>query len=228
MKLLLAAAVLLAGALTPAVAQADDPLEYVALGDSSAAGPLIPHQISLVCLRSGLNYPHQAAERLGAKLTDVSCSGAVVFPEPYGTSGEDRFTAGGTDQLADRIAAAGPSVGRALDAIHAKAPNAKVLVTGYGTYIKPGGCYPLVPAWARDADYLQASVDRLNAMLAEQAAAHGATYVDLRTPSIGHDACARTSTRWLDGLFPGSAAAPLHPSALGMANFGAIVAAAAR
>lgn len=275
MKLsLLAAATVLAGVLTPAVAQADDPYEYVALGDSSAAGPLIPHQIDLVCLRSGVNYPHVAAGKLAAKLTDVSCSGAVVpdftgkqfgfvapqfdslkpstdlvtvaiggndtglvsaalscinaFPEPYGTSCKDRFTAGGKDQLAERIAAAGPSVGKALDAIRTKAPNAKVLVTGYGTYIRPGGCYPLVPAWARDADYLQASVDRLNAMLAEQAARHGATYVDLRTPSIGHDACAPSSTRWLEGLFPGSAAAPLHPSALGMANFGAIVAAAAR
>jgi hypothetical protein len=71
-----AAAVLLGGLLAPASA-ADDPLEYVAIGDSSAAGPLIPWQIDLACLRSSVNYPHIAAQKLGAKLTDVTCSGAT-------------------------------------------------------------------------------------------------------------------------------------------------------
>ncbi|HWM73940.1 MAG TPA: GDSL-type esterase/lipase family protein, partial [Nocardioides sp.] len=103
----------------------------------------------------------------------------------------------------------------------------KILVTGYGTYVRPNGCYPLIPVWAVDANYLQATIDRLNAMLAAQSAAHGAQYVDLRTPSIGHDACAPVSQRWLEGLIPSSVAAPLHPSARGMAAFGTIVAAAA-
>nr|WP_238155500.1 hypothetical protein [Kribbella soli] len=56
---------------------------------------------------------------------------------------------------------------------------------------------------------------------------HGAQYVDLRTPSIGHDACAPITQRWLEGLIPTSAAAPLHPSARGMQAFGELVAAAA-
>lgn len=265
-----AAAVLLTGLLAPAAAHAAEPLEYVAIGDSSAAGPLIPWQIDLACLRSGVNYPHVAAQELGAQLKDVTCSGAVIpdftgkqfgflppqfaalksttdlvtvaiggndtglvtaalscinlLPSPLGTSCKARFTAGGKDQLAARITATGPAVGAALDRIHQLAPNAKVLVTGYGTYIRPGGCYPLVPVWAVDADYLQATVDRLNTMLAQQAAAHGAQYVDLRTPSIGHDACAPVGSRWLEGLIPSSIAAPLHPSAAGMAAFGRIVA----
>ncbi|WBQ04654.1 SGNH/GDSL hydrolase family protein [Kribbella sp. CA-293567] len=274
------AAALLTGLLVsaPAVAQAADPLEtapleYVAIGDSSAAGPLIPWQIDLACLRSSVNYPHIAAKQLGARLTDVSCSGAVVpdftskqfgfvppqfsalklttdlvtvaiggndtglvtaalscinlLPAPAGVSCKSRFTAGGKDQLAARITAAGPSVGAALDRIRQLSPNAKILVTGYGTYIRPNGCYPLVPVWPVDANYLQATVDRLNTMLAQQAAAHGAEYVDLRTPSIGHDACAPSSQRWLEGLVPSSIAAPLHPSQAGMAAFGRIVAARA-
>lgn len=257
----------------PATA-AGDPLEYVAIGDSSAAGPLIPWQIDLACLRSGANYPHVAAEALGAKLTDVTCSGAAVpdftgkqfgfvapqfsalksttdlvtvaiggndtglvaaalscinvLPEPLGTSCKDRFTAGGKDQLAAKITATGPAVGAALDQIRALAPHAKVLVTGYGTYIRPNGCFPLVPVWPEDANYLQATVDRLNTMLAQHAAAHGAHYVDLRTPSIGHDACSPVASRWLEGLIPSSVAAPLHPSAAGMAAFGQIVATEAR
>ncbi|TCC64688.1 SGNH/GDSL hydrolase family protein [Kribbella pittospori] len=268
---LLAVGVLLAGVVTSPVAQAAAP-EYVALGDSSAAGPLIPPQINLPCLRSGVNYPHIAAERLGARLTDVTCSGAVIpdfsgkqfgfvppqydalkpstdvvtvaiggndiglvsaalscinlLPPPAGTSCKARFTSGGKDQLAARIDATAPAFGQALDPIKQLAPNARVLVTRYGTYIRPNGCYPVIPVWPVDANYLQATVDRLNTMLAEQSAAHGAQYVDLRTPSIGHDACAPVSQRWLEGLIPSSAAAPLHPSARGMAAFGALVAAA--
>ena len=58
-------------------AQADDTLDYVALGDSAAAGPLIPNQDpALWCLRSDQNYPQVAAKLLGARLTDVTCSGS--------------------------------------------------------------------------------------------------------------------------------------------------------
>jgi lysophospholipase L1-like esterase len=60
---------------TPAAA-ARHAVGYVALGDSSAAGPLIPNQIDPVCYRSDHDWPHQLAARLGAALTDVTCSGA--------------------------------------------------------------------------------------------------------------------------------------------------------
>ncbi|HEY3560069.1 MAG TPA: SGNH/GDSL hydrolase family protein [Kribbella sp.] len=271
---LLAAGVLVAGLVSgPGVARADGPLEYVALGDSSAAGPLIPPQVDVPCLRSGVNYPQVAAAELGAELTDVTCSGAVIpdfsgkqfgfkapqydaltpatdlvtvaiggndtglvaaalscinlLPPPAGASCKERFTAGGTDQLAARIDATAAPFGQALDRIRQLAPDARVLVTGYGTYIRPNGCYPQIPVWPADANYLQATIDRLNTMLATQAAAHGAHYVDLRTPSIGHDACASITSRWQEGLVPTSAAAPLHPNARGMQAFGELVAAAA-
>ncbi|MDT0609066.1 SGNH/GDSL hydrolase family protein [Streptomyces lancefieldiae] len=58
---------------------AAEPLRYVALGDSYVAAPLVPptDPADLVCLRSLSDYPHIAAKALGAKLTDVSCSGAT-------------------------------------------------------------------------------------------------------------------------------------------------------
>lgn len=55
------------------------PKTMVALGDSFAAGPLIPPQVDerpWGCLRSSLNYAHQVAEALALELTDVTCSGA--------------------------------------------------------------------------------------------------------------------------------------------------------
>ena len=43
----------------------------------------------------------------------------------------------------------------------------------------------------------------------------GATFVDTYTPSIGHDACQHSGTKWVEGLIPTSAAVPMHPNALG-------------
>ncbi|MCW2717710.1 SGNH/GDSL hydrolase family protein [Pseudonocardia sp.] len=71
-------------AATPAAAATDDEPafgSYVALGDSYAAGPLIPLQIGLPpgCLRSNQNYPSKVARVLGiTDFRDVSCSGATT------------------------------------------------------------------------------------------------------------------------------------------------------
>jgi hypothetical protein len=70
---LVAAVTLLALAFAPTARAAD----WVGLGDSFAAGPLIPNQSlsPLGCLRSDHNYAHVAVPA-GASLSDVSCSGA--------------------------------------------------------------------------------------------------------------------------------------------------------
>ncbi|HEY6423808.1 MAG TPA: SGNH/GDSL hydrolase family protein [Pseudonocardiaceae bacterium] len=69
-------------ALQPAAAaQTPSVKHYVALGDSYAAGPLIPVQRTdpIGCERSTNNYPALVAEGLGvADYTDVSCSSAVT------------------------------------------------------------------------------------------------------------------------------------------------------
>jgi len=58
-------------------AHASSGLNYVALGDSYSAGPLDgPTAGNLLCLQSSASYPYDAASYLGAKLTDVTCSGA--------------------------------------------------------------------------------------------------------------------------------------------------------
>jgi lysophospholipase L1-like esterase len=63
---------------TSSVAQADDPPNYVALGDSySAASGVLPVDLSSpLCLRSTRNYPHVLAAKTGATLTDVTCGAA--------------------------------------------------------------------------------------------------------------------------------------------------------
>jgi lysophospholipase L1-like esterase len=64
----------------PAAAETAERIDYVALGDSFAAAPLVPptDPSNLLCLRSLADYPHIAAKAMGATLTDVSCSGATA------------------------------------------------------------------------------------------------------------------------------------------------------
>ncbi len=53
--------------------------QYVALGDSYTAAPLVPSTDTADgCLRSDGNYPHLLAAELGYELTDVSCVGATT------------------------------------------------------------------------------------------------------------------------------------------------------
>ncbi|MCK2219459.1 SGNH/GDSL hydrolase family protein [Actinomadura sp. ATCC 31491] len=51
---------------------------YVAIGSSFAAGPGIPPVVERRAGRSGRNYPHQVADALGLRLTDVTRSGATT------------------------------------------------------------------------------------------------------------------------------------------------------
>jgi lysophospholipase L1-like esterase len=75
---MLALTVLTLSVATPA--RAAEAVHYVALGDSAAAGPLIPHRHGpLICLRSDHNYPSLVAGGLHvADFKDVSCSGATI------------------------------------------------------------------------------------------------------------------------------------------------------
>jgi lysophospholipase L1-like esterase len=72
-RALLVVAIAMLGLAAPASAAT----EYVSLGDSYTAGPLIPLQIPpFGCLKSNNNYSHLASRELGLALTDPSCSGA--------------------------------------------------------------------------------------------------------------------------------------------------------
>lgn len=53
--------------------------EYVAIGDSYTAAPYTAASTADDgCIQSATNYPHQVAAKLGLKLKDVSCGGAVT------------------------------------------------------------------------------------------------------------------------------------------------------
>ncbi len=79
-----------------------------------------------------------------------------------------------------------------------------------------GNCWPTVPLTTGDVAYLNGVEKDLNGMLSSEAAAHGATYVDTFTPSVGHDACRSLGTRWVEPVLPESDAFSVHPNERGM------------
>jgi lysophospholipase L1-like esterase len=126
----------------------------------------------------------------------------------------------GGDRIVDQIAATAPRIAATLQGIHERSPQARVLIVGYPAVMphRGRGCYPLVPLSPNDMAYIDEMLRRTNAMLAEQAAANHAEYVDTFDESIGHDLCAPLGTRWFEGLLPMAPAFPLHPNALGEAG----------
>ena len=144
---------------------------------------------------------------------------------PLGTPCRDLYTHGGVDEISRRIAATAPKIGAVLAEARRRSPAARIFVVGYPAIlpeVQPG-CWPLMPIAPGDVPYLRDKEKELNAMLADQAAAADATYVDAYGPSVGHDACQPPGVRWVEPLVPLSLAAPVHPNALGMQAMAAAV-----
>jgi lysophospholipase L1-like esterase len=199
--------------------------------DVSCSGATTQHMTAPQPVVLGTNPPQLDAldadvglVTIGIGGNDVGLVGAAVtcvqlgLLAPTGTACRDSFaTPGGGDLLIEEIAAAAPKIAATLQNIHARAPQARVLVVGYPdvTPRDGRGCYPLVPLSPDDLAYLDEMLRGTNTMLAEQAAANDAEYVDTYIDSSGHDVCTPPGTRWFEGLVPTAPAAALHPNALG-------------
>jgi lysophospholipase L1-like esterase len=143
---------------------------------------------------------------------------SCITVNPFSHPCLDKYNSGGVDQLKARIEATAPKVAAVLAGIKSRAPSARIFVVNYpAIFPETGyGCWPQMPLGFSDVPYLRSTEQRLNSMLATQAAAAGATLVNWYGASIGHDACKGSSTRWVEPLVPGNAAAPIHPNAAGM------------
>ena len=158
---------------------------------------------------------------LGIGGNDIGFSGLAqdCFSEsPQGSPCRDKYTASGQDEISQRIADTAPKVAAVLQGIHTRAPDARVLVVNYPAILPDNGqgCWPQIPVADGDAIWLRDKERELNQMLADQAAAGGATLVDWYTPSIGHDACQPPGIKWVEGVVPNSGVAPVHPNLVGM------------
>jgi len=146
----------------------------------------------------------------------VGLAGECATTHAEGAKCRDRFTAGGGDELVDRIVTAADRVGDAIGKIKAKAPNAKVVLVGYPTILPDGnGCWPALPVGAGDVNYLRGILEHLNGKLAETAKDNQAGFVDTAKPTQGHDLCTNSDERYVEGVIPTSRATGLHPNAKG-------------
>ncbi|ODR05009.1 SGNH/GDSL hydrolase family protein [Mycobacterium sherrisii] len=127
---------------------------------------------------------------------------------------------GGGDRLSARIAAQVPAWAAMIDALKVKAPNARIVVVGYGTYMRPGGCFPEQPILPQDGAHLQSKIDEIDDRQRELAADKKIEYFDTRPLTIGHDVCAPPADRYIEGYTVTHPALPLHPNALGEAAMG--------
>ena len=102
---------------------------------------------------------------------------SCITYNPFSSPCKSKYASGGKDQLAERIAATAPKVAAVLQGIHSRAPAAKIFVVNYPAIFPEtgNGCWPQMPVSFGDAPYLRATEQKLNAMLATQAAANGAT-----------------------------------------------------
>lgn len=119
------------------------------------------------------------------------------------------------DATAETIAARGPAVRsglvKAVAAVHAKAPHARILVVGYPQPFPAHGTCPTLPFTPGDTAYAASVMTTLNGYLATAARRAGATYVDLAGPSKGHDICAKQP--WINGAVASAVSEPIHPFA---------------
>lgn len=202
--------------------------------DVSCSSATTEHMAGPQSTPLGVNPPQFGGLHAGATLVtvgiggnDVGLVGAAVkciqlgLLAPTGTACRSSFAKpGGGDFLVDQIAASAPKIAATLRGIHERSPQARVLIVGYPDVapLNGGSCYPLVPLSPDDLAYLDEMLRRLNAMIAEQAAANDAEYVDTYEDSIGHDVCTAPGTRWFEGVMPTAPAFPIHPNALGEAS----------
>jgi lysophospholipase L1-like esterase len=208
------------------------------LRDPSCSGAVTTDLTAPQAVLGGANPPQLNALDAGVGTVSVQIGGndigfiEIVFRcaavLPLGTPCRTVYTAGGMDEIRRRIAATAPKVAAALAEIRRRSPQARIFVVGYPAILPEvgAGCWPLLPIAPDDVPYLRDKEKELNAMLATQAAAAGATYVDVYTPSIGHDACQLPGVRWVEPLIPLSPAAPVHPNALGMQGMATVLAGA--
>jgi lysophospholipase L1-like esterase len=223
------------------VAAAAEPVDYVALGDSYAAGVGAG---TGECGRTDASYPARHAAKAGVRsFAFVACSGATtggVLKDQVRTVTRDTdlvtITVGGndtgfgpvlarcstaaTDEGCDQAVRTGERIARyvlpsavatVVLAVRAQAPKARVVVLGYPRLFGDGAG-PCPLNPVRRAR-LDVGADVLNERIAESVRRWGAEFVDVRPAFAAHGLC--SADPWIAGP---DAPGAYHPTATGYAR----------
>jgi lysophospholipase L1-like esterase len=214
-------------------------MQIASLVDVSCGGATTADMTSAQSVPLGSNVPQFNALTANTDLVTVTIGGNDIgftsvietcalesLTNPFGSPCKNHFTAGGTDQLAARIAATAPKITAVLSGIRQRSPHARIVLVGYLRILPPaGGCWPVVPVAVGDVPYLDGVEHALNVMLGNQARAADDTFVN---PGLttGHDVCQPESRKWVEGIVPTAPAFPVHPNAAGMTEVASLLHAA--
>jgi len=178
-------------------------------------GP-VARQIDAVDASADLITVTIGANDVGLPSDAEGCEVKSAGPPPC----TDEFVVGNVDRISQLIAAQLPVWGELIDLLRVTAPHARIVVVGYGTFVRPGGCFPAQPVLPRVADYLQPKLNELDDSQQQLAAKKAIDYFDTRLISQGHDICAAPSDRYIEGFVTAGPAVRLHPNDFGVAAMG--------
>jgi lysophospholipase L1-like esterase len=238
-------ALLIVLSLTAGSALAAD--SYVALGDSYSAGNgANSTNLDSSCNRNTYSYPYLLSQQKGLALTFVACAGAVtsdvINSQSNSLSTSTRLvtmTIGGNDigftslilacttlGCASQIASSQNQINTQLPAkldatyaaIRSKAPNARVVILGYGNPFAspPRTCLAATGVSSDEETRLSALVGSLDSTIQSRAQAAGFSYANVNPYWSGHDVCA--SNPFTNGLTLFHTADSYHPTRNGYAN----------
>ncbi|HEX5527677.1 MAG TPA: SGNH/GDSL hydrolase family protein [Solirubrobacterales bacterium] len=151
--------------------------------------------------------------------TVLACGAAGLSTLGQGSPCKDRYGSSFEETIKNTTY---PSLVRALEAVHAHAPRARVAILGY-PWIMPtsGGCFDKMPVAEGDVPYVRGIQATLNDAVRRAATATGSTYVNMNLVSEGHDACKPIGVRWIEPVLQGTNPVIVHPNALGEAEMAA-------
>jgi lysophospholipase L1-like esterase len=151
--------------------------------------------------------------------TILACGTAGLSTLGQGSPCKDRYGSSFEETIKTKTY---PSLVRALEAVHAKAPRARVAILGYPWIMPPSvGCFDKMPVAEGDVPYVHGIQATLNDAVRRAAAATGSTYVNMNVVSEGHDACKPIGVRWIEPVLQGTNPVIVHPNALGESQMAA-------
>ncbi|QLL07332.1 SGNH/GDSL hydrolase family protein [Mycobacterium vicinigordonae] len=177
---------------------------------------LMPRQLDALDASTELVTITIGANDVGLAADAESCQAKGPDPQPC----IGGFVIDQVDSVSRLIADQVPVWAAMLDEVRARSPRARIILVGYGLFLRADGCYPEQPVLPHDANYLQAKIDELDDRQRELAAEKGVEFFDTRPMSVGHDMCAPHAERYVEGYVTKKHAVPLHPTALGAAAIG--------
>ncbi len=143
----------------------------------------------------------------------AKCGAAGLSTAGQGSPCKDRYGSSFEDTIRSTTY---PSLVKALQDVHARAPKATVSILDYPWIVPTSGrCFPQLPIADGDVPYLRSLQTTLNDAVRRAAAVTGSRYVTFAQVSEGHDACKALGTRWIEPVVGTTNPVIVHPNALG-------------